>query len=193
MLITRRDWLSITTGKALTWLALTRMGAAAGQGPESQREQQVARLIRAYGEQGFHRTGTWPPLDEIGYLGIEAFVAGRPGIVTKSRAWIHLGANIGAATDPANALQASDDYIEGMAASAITALALRVDRRNPRGTVPAGEAGVVHRGGGRYVSVIGSNALFHNPLDRGSETIDATAIVRFADALANVAKTLAGS
>ena len=37
---------------------------------------------------------------ELGHLGIDAFVARRPGIVPKTVGWIHLGANIGAATRP---------------------------------------------------------------------------------------------
>ena len=54
-------------------------------------------------------------------------------------------------------IQASDDEFEELLARAMSAGDLRVGRRNPRGTVPGGEAEVVHRGGGRYVSVIGSN------------------------------------
>ena len=37
---------------------------------------------------------------ELGHLGIDAFVDRRPGIVPKTVGWIHLGANIGAATRP---------------------------------------------------------------------------------------------
>ena len=48
----------------------------------------------------------------------------------------------------------------------------------------------MHRGGGRYVSVIGSNALFHNPDDRGVQAVDLTAIASFTKAFAAVAETL---
>jgi hypothetical protein len=130
---------------------------------------------------------------ELGHLGINAFVDRRPGVVKKSVAWIHLGANIGAATDPGNTLQSSDDELEAKLASAMTSAGLRVDRRIPRGTIPAGEAEVVHRGSGRYVSVIGRNAFFHNPADRGPEVIDRKAIARFVDAFTTMAKTLAGA
>jgi len=130
---------------------------------------------------------------ELGHLGINAYVDRRPGIVKKSIAWMHLGANIGAATDPRNTLQASDDELEARWAAAMTSAGLSVDRRIPRGTVPRGEAEVVHRGGGRYVSVIGGNALFHNPADRGPAAIDPNAIARFADALATIAMALAGA
>lgn len=129
---------------------------------------------------------------ELGHLGINAFVDLRRGIVSKSVAWMHFGANIGAATDPGNTLQASDDELEALLAGAMTSVGLSVDRRNPRGTIPGGEAELVHRGGGRYVSVIGRNALFHNPADRGPGAVDLNAIARFVDAFTTVAKTLAG-
>ena len=151
---------------------------------------------------------------ELGHLGIDAFVARRPGIVPKTVGWIHLGANIGAATRPgtpspaagdepalrhatpvlgsANTIQASDDEFESILSRAMSAGGLAISRRNPRGTIPGGEAETVHRGGGRYVSVIGSNALFHNPDDRGSGTVDVGAVAAFTKVFAAVAETLIG-
>ena len=128
---------------------------------------------------------------ELGHLGINAFVDGRAGIVSRSAGWIHFGANIGAAQDPGNTVQASDDAFERMLADMMTAAGLAVTRRVPRGTVPGGEAEVVHRGGGRYVSVIGRNALFHNPADRGPAAIDPKVISSFADVFVRVARSLA--
>jgi hypothetical protein len=128
---------------------------------------------------------------ELGFLGIKAFIEQRPGIAARSAGWIHFGANIGAAQDPGNTLQASDDRLETLEAEAMTAAGLGIDRRIPRGAAPGGEAGEVHRGGGRYVSIIGRNALFHNPADRGPEAVDINAISRFADAFTTIAKALA--
>jgi hypothetical protein len=130
---------------------------------------------------------------ELGQLGIEIFAERRPELIKHSRAWIHFGANIGAAQDPGNTIQASDDEMEGMLAEQITAAGLAIDRRVPRGTIPGGEAGVVHRGGGRYMSIIGRNALFHNPADRGPEAVDPGVIARFAAVFTSIAKTLAGA
>jgi hypothetical protein len=131
---------------------------------------------------------------ELGHLGIDEFVRRRAGIVAKSVGWIHLGANIGAAVRPSsatgNTIQASDDALEAVVAGALASENLEIGRRNPRGTVPGGEAEVVHRGGGRYVSVIGTNALFHNPADRGAEAIDARTIAAFSRAFAAIATSL---
>ena len=75
--------------------------------------------------------------------------------------------------------------------TAMLAAGVRIDRRVARGTVPGGEAEAVHRGGGRYVSVIGRNALFHNQADRGPDAVDPAAIARFIDIFSVVAKRLA--
>jgi hypothetical protein len=152
---------------------------------------------------------------ELGHLGINAFVDRRPGIVSNSIGWIHLGANIGAAkrarsqqravdttsgTPPSaslpqavgNTVQASDDQIEGILAHAMTSTGLTIDVQMPHNRVPGGEAEVVHRGGGRYVSVIGSSTMFHNPSDRGPGVVDARAIAAFVETFAIVTKTLVG-
>jgi hypothetical protein len=130
---------------------------------------------------------------ELGHLGLDAFIERRPGLVPAAKAWIHLGANIGAAQGPGNNLQASDDEMESMMAEAMTAAGLRIDRRLPRGTVPRGEAANVHRGGGHYISIIGNNDLFHNTSDRGADTVDLEVIERFARAFVTVATSLAGA
>ena len=144
---------------------------------------------------------------ELGHLGIDVYVANRPGLVSNAVGWIHLGANIGAAMRPVpaatatdetarhaiaamgsgNTIQASDDLREEILSKAVTAHGLGISRRVPRDTVPGGEAEVVHRGGGKYVSVIGSNALFHNPVDVGSATVEMPTIVRFVEAFTSVA------
>jgi hypothetical protein len=128
---------------------------------------------------------------ELGHLGLDAFIARRGGLVPAAKAWIHLGANIGAAQGPGNNLQASDDAMETMLAEAMSRAGLPIDRRHPRGAMPRGEAENVHRGGGRYVSVIGDNDLFHNTRDRGTDVVDPNVIECFARALTMVTTSLA--
>lgn len=149
---------------------------------------------------------------ELGHLGIDVFAANRPGLVSSAVGWMHLGANIGAALRPepapasatddadrrhataamggGNTIQASDDASEAVLSQALTANGLGISRRIPRGTVPGGEAEVVHRGGGKYVSVIGSNALFHNLADAGAQTVNVPIIARFAATFTAAARTL---
>ena len=130
---------------------------------------------------------------ELGHLGINAFIDRRPSVVAQAAGWIHLGANIGAATDPATTLQASDDEFEAALTRAMTSSGLNVDRRIPRGTIPNGEAEAVHRGDGRYVSVIGGNGLFHHLDDRGPHTVNPIAIEKFSTAFIALARTMAGA
>jgi hypothetical protein len=130
---------------------------------------------------------------ELGHLGINAFIDRRAGIVKKAVGWLHLGANIGAATEAANTIQASDDEFDRRLTEAMSGAGLQVDRRTPRGRVPGGEAEAVHRGGGRYVSIIGGNALFHNPEDKGPQAIDPAAIARFSGACTAFVRALASA
>lgn len=170
-------------------------------------------LIRAFSRNPARRTIEFVASGghELGHLGIDVFVANRPGLVANAAGWMHLGANIGAAIRPAiagspadegtvrhalaamaggNTIQASDDLREEILSKALTANGLGISRRVPRGTVPGGEAEVVHRGGGKYVSVIGSNALFHNLGDAGSKTVELPTIARFVQAFTSLANTL---
>ena len=149
---------------------------------------------------------------ELGHLGINAFVDQRPGIVKRSAGWIHLGANIGATSvseegprdansnlppsaallrSRGNTLQSSDNEFQEMLEEAMNAVGLRVATPMPHDRIPGGEAEVVHRGGGQYVSVIGGNANFHNPNDRGPDVVDVHAIATFVQAFATVAMKLA--
>src|SRR5262245_31470194 len=89
-----------------------------------------------------------------------------------------------------NTIQASDDEFEAVLSRAMTSEDLGIARRNPQGTARRGEAETVLRGDGRYLSVIGSNALFHHPADRGANSVDLPVIARFTTAFATVAGVL---
>ncbi|MBM3772915.1 MAG: hypothetical protein FJW27_16815 [Acidimicrobiia bacterium] len=121
---------------------------------------------------------------ELGHLGIDAFIERRPGLATQAIGWLHLGANIGAAVDPGIALQASHDDLEASLTRALSAVGLAVTQRTPRDRVPSGEAEAVHRRGGRYVSLIGGNGLFHHVDDRSPKAVDPVTIGTCSAALA---------
>jgi hypothetical protein len=50
----------------------------------------------------------------------------------------------------------------------------------PKTLVPNGETRDIHRAGGCYVTLVGSNPLFHLPQDRWPHAVDAGAIARIA-------------
>ena len=127
---------------------------------------------------------------ELGHLGLETFLREEPALITSAAAWVHLGANIGAA-DGRTRVQASADDIEGTALAALQRVGARVDGRVPRGTVPSGEARNIHVGGGRYVSLLGSGPHFHNPDDLWPFAVDLDAVVRYAEATIELTLALA--
>jgi hypothetical protein len=129
---------------------------------------------------------------ELGHLGLESFIERRPELVKQAWAWMHFGANVGA-VGARNRLQTSDDLLEVMAVGAMARSGLNVDDKAKRGVAPLGEAGNIHRGGGRYVSLLCTGApLFHHPADRWPDAVDVAAVARYAEAFAVVASQLAG-
>jgi hypothetical protein len=127
---------------------------------------------------------------ELGHLGLDAFIAERKPLVKSAVAWIHLGANIGAAGGRMR-LQASDDQMEERASAALARAGASIADRVARGTVPAGEARNIHVGGGRYVSMLGSGPYFHSLADRWPAVVDVPAVAQYAAAVAELAVTLA--
>jgi hypothetical protein len=127
---------------------------------------------------------------ELGHVGLDAFIARRADFVKSAHAWIHLGANIGAAGGRMR-LQSSDDEMEASALAALGRASATVADRVPRGTVPAGEARNIHVGGGRYASLLGSGQYFHSRADRWPIAVDADAVGRYATAVADLVVTLA--
>jgi hypothetical protein len=127
---------------------------------------------------------------ELGHAGLDRFLAREPALVRQAAAWLHLGANIGAAGGRTR-LQTSSDEIEAIAMTSLDRSGARVDGRVPRGTVPAGEARNIHVGGGRYVSLLGSGPHFHNPDDLWPYSVDVDAVTRFAVGTTELALALA--
>ena len=60
-----------------------------------------------------------------------------------------------------------------------------------RGSVPRGEAGAVHRGGGSYVALVCGTEVFHHSADRWPDAVDLALLARYARAFANGALELA--
>ena len=129
---------------------------------------------------------------ELGHLGLESFLNRRRVLLKGAAAWVHLGANIGAAGGRAR-LQASDDAIERPARAAMTQAGTGELQRVARGTVPAGEARNIHIGGGRYLSLLGSSPFFHSQADRWPAAVDAAAVARYATAIADLVVSLAST
>lgn len=128
---------------------------------------------------------------ELGHYGLEEFLRTRSRLVRGAAAWIHLGANFGAAVGGDPLLQASNLELQDRAAEALGRAGEAPPRRRPAGEAPAGEARHVHDGGGTYLSVVGGNGLFHHPRDRWPDAVDVDRIARYARAFTEIGLRLA--
>jgi hypothetical protein len=129
---------------------------------------------------------------ELGHLGLDAFLARRPGWDQKNGAvWVHYGANIGAAGGDL-LVQSADGILRDLMRQTLTTHGRPPDSMAPITQVPSGETRDIHRAGGRYVTLVGTNRLFHLPQDRWPHAVDVAAIERVAAGAAAMVRTLAG-
>ncbi|HVC61491.1 MAG TPA: hypothetical protein VND19_14155 [Acetobacteraceae bacterium] len=128
---------------------------------------------------------------ELGHVGLDDFVARRPGWDRPGGAvWVHYGANLGA-TGGRLSLMSNDDALRAFAADALARAGQKPDVLAPVSQVPSGETRDIHRAGGRYVTLVGSNALFHLPQDRWPHAVGLAAVARIAAGAAGLVMTLA--
>jgi hypothetical protein len=124
---------------------------------------------------------------ELGYLGLDDFIARRPGwerpVSEGGATWIHFGANIGAAGGELSVQSASDD-LRQLTETELARAGRAPYVVAPKTLVPSGETRDIHRAGGRYVTLVGSNPWFHLPQDRWPHAVDADAVTRIAAAAA---------
>jgi hypothetical protein len=127
---------------------------------------------------------------ELGHLGLDALLEQRPGWDRPNGAiWVHYGANIGAAGGQLS-IQSSDPLLREAMRQALTAFAQPPDTIAAPGFVPSGETRDIHRAGGRYVTLVGTNRLFHLPRDRWPDAVDVSVIARVAAASATLVRGL---
>ena len=128
---------------------------------------------------------------ELGLLGIEAFLQERPRIPDEAHAWVHFGASIGAAHEPALQLAASHDGLDAIAVESLTRAGAGPVSATPRGNMVGAESNIVYERGARCVALAGPHALFHNEADRWPDAVDVPSVARYANAFAEVAMKLA--
>ncbi len=120
---------------------------------------------------------------ELGHLGLDAFIARRPGrelsVEMGGAVCVHYGANIGAEGGELSVLSAAPD-LAALAAEELTSAGSPPGRIAPPNLVPSGETRDIHRAGGHYVTLVGTNPWFHLPEDRWPHAVDAVAVARIA-------------
>ncbi len=128
---------------------------------------------------------------ELGHLGLDDFLARRPGW-EHDALWLHWGANLGASGGRLSVMSSSEE-LRTLAASELERVGHRPDVLAPVTQVPSGETRDIHRAGGRYVTLVGTNPWFHLPQDRLPHSVDTLAVTRIAAGAARLAQRLAGS
>lgn len=123
---------------------------------------------------------------ELGMIGLDAFLASRPHLAKDAHAWIHFGASIGA-LGQSNLVQASDSALIELAREALGAQGLNIDALAPANASPGGEVRRIYGSGGRYISLLADNPLFHLSGDRWPEAVDINSVARQATAFASLA------
>jgi hypothetical protein len=120
---------------------------------------------------------------ELSHLGLDDFIARRPGwerpMSEGGATWIHFGANIGAAGGELLVQSANDDLRE-LSAAELTRAEQAPGKMGPKTLAPSGETRDIHRAGGRYITLVGSNPLFHLQQDRWPHAVDADVVTRVA-------------
>jgi hypothetical protein len=126
---------------------------------------------------------------ELGHLGLDDFIARRPGwdrpAAEGGAVWVHYGANLGAVGGQLSLVSPADDLRE-LAITELAGAGQPPDTVAPKSLVPSGETRDIHRAGGRYLTLVGSNPFFHLPQDRWPHAVDAAAVARIAAAMARI-------
>ena len=125
---------------------------------------------------------------ELGHIGLDAFIAHRPGWIERAT-WVHFGANIGAAGGTLSVVSGTAS-LRTQTSDALSA-AGQPHTPAPSATVPNGETRDIHRAGGRYITFVGSSKLFHLPQDRLPTSVDQPALTRIAATAAHLVTDLA--
>jgi hypothetical protein len=124
---------------------------------------------------------------ELGHLGLDDFMSRRPNWERPPKdggaTWVHFGANIGAAGGKLS-LFSTSQHLRSLATDQLTRAGQQPDFIAPVSVVPSGETRDIHRSSGRYVTLVGSNPLFHLPQDRWPHAINPDAVTRIAAASA---------
>ncbi|HEV2099400.1 MAG TPA: hypothetical protein VGR45_10805 [Stellaceae bacterium] len=120
---------------------------------------------------------------ELGHLGLDDFIARRPGwdrpVNQGGSVWVHYGANIGAIGSELSVVS-NDPDLARATADELTQAGKSLTHIAPPDFVPSGETRDIHRAGGRYATLVGTNPWFHLPDDRWPHTVDVTAVASIA-------------
>jgi hypothetical protein len=176
----RTGWWESTAERAgglVAWLA------ALGVAGKMHRENRLRRPVLGYATCGH----------ELGHIGLEQLLTQRHDLLQDACYWLHLGANLGAASNPQMMVRAEnlDDarrmrdllIAEGYPAEFVAV--------EPMAKI-SGEGHDLAKLGARVLSLAGNNRYFHDASDRWPGNVDAAGIASIARAVARWVEQQAG-
>jgi hypothetical protein len=128
---------------------------------------------------------------ELGHLGCDIFLEGHPQLIEQVKTWVHFGANVGGAAEPATRVSASTPELLSLARSHLDGAAATEVMSPPAGRVLGLESQEIHSRGGRCISLLGGNAFFHLEGDRWPIAVDVASVAAQANAFAELVLALA--
>lgn len=127
---------------------------------------------------------------ELDHAGLASFLSERPGIEKSAHLWVHLGANFAAASPIGARLQFSDAVIQEGFIKLVKAFNSPVYKIKPEAERAVGEARNIHDAGGRYLSILAGNDLFHHPSDRWPAAVNTENLEQWACIFENLVPLL---
>ena len=127
---------------------------------------------------------------ELSHLGLDHFLKQNPSLVEQAYCWVHLGANFAADRGRILWQASSQNYIQ-QGLKKLKALGLMGIESWPVSSRPLGEARNIHDGGGQFISLLGSNPLFHHPNDRWPHSVDMSKLEKLNSFMINMISDLA--
>ncbi len=130
---------------------------------------------------------------ELGHTGLEHYLEKNKDLIRGAMLWIHLGANFAACETPAVRLQYCNEELRAMTLGEADREDLVPARETPFGQRPVGEARNIFDGGGKYISILGGNGLFHHAEDVWPEAVDVSTTARWTRVFTRLAQRLVNS
>jgi len=128
---------------------------------------------------------------ELGHTGLDQYLHDNQSLIGGASIWIHLGANFAAKIGPGVRLQFSDEAARQALRPYLKSNLIEAASETSLGERPLGEARNIHDGGGRYISILGQNGLFHHPADVWPEAVNLEDTTRWVNAFVQLAIELA--
>ena len=124
-------------------------------------------------------------------LGLDHYLEQHRSLIKDAWVWVHLGANFVAREGHAVRLQHSDEKARRLLAENIQRENISPTTETPLGERPVGEARNIFDGGGRFISIVSFNGLFHHPADTYPSAVDLDVGIKWIEAMTNATLQLA--